>query len=164
MHNGIFLASFILLLYAFITKHKLFYCRALWVVLFGLGIGYGYLLYTPFLQKWYYNPVYMAVDSSHFDVANIPFPAITICSNNKVVDRQVESVLLTQPWRGLAKRDAEFATHFRRALTAIVMARENPAMLDDLQTGTIDILNKYSEKLFEVLKKVSLPYLKVNLI
>lgn len=126
------------------------------MILFILAIGYGYLLYTPFLQKWYYTPVYMAIDSSHFDVANIPFPAITICSNNKVVDRQVESVLLTQPWRGLAKRDAEFATHFRKALTAIVMARENPAMLDDLQIGTIDILNKYSENLFDVLKKVSL--------
>ena len=50
----------------------------------------------------------MAVDSSIYDVAQIPFPAITICSNNKIVERQLESVLLTQPWKSLAKKDPEF--------------------------------------------------------
>ena len=34
-------------------------------------------------------------------VDKIPFPAITICSNNKVVYRQLESVLRTQPWKAL---------------------------------------------------------------
>ena len=68
----------------------------------------------------------MAVDSSSYDVANIPFPAITICSNNKIVARQLESVLLTQPWRGLIKKDPQFADDIKKALTAIVMARENP--------------------------------------
>ena len=89
--------------------------------MFMLAVGYGYLLYTPFLEKWIYTPVYMAVDSSNFDVAQIPFPAITICSNNKIVDRQLESVLLTQPWKGLAKKDPNFSYNFKQALTAIVI-------------------------------------------
>ena len=97
----------------------------------------------------------MAVDSSSYDVAQIPFPAITICSNNKIVERQLESVLLTQPWKGLAKKDPEFADDFQKALTAIVMARENPPMLDNLDEGTVTVLNKYQETLPEVLKKVS---------
>ena len=100
----------------------------------------------------------MAVDSSSFDVAKIPFPAITICSNNKIVERQLESVLLTQPWRGLAKKDPEFADDFKKALTAIVMARENPPMLDNLDDGTILVLNKYQDSLPVVLKKVSLVF------
>ena len=100
----------------------------------------------------------MAVDSSRYDVARIPFPAITICSNNKIVERQLESVLLTQPWRGLAKKDPEFADDFKKALTAIVMARENPPMLDNLDDGTISVLNKYQDSLPEVLKKVSLVF------
>ena len=74
----------------------------------------------------------MAVDSSIYDVAQIPFPAITICSNNKIVERQLESVLLTQPWKSLAKKDPEFTNDFKKALTAIVMARENPPMLDNM--------------------------------
>ena len=120
-----------------------------------LAVGYGYLLYTPFLEKWIYTPVYMAVDSSSFDVGQIPFPAITICSNNKIVERQLESVLLTQPWRGLIKMDPKFSDDFRKALTAIVMARENPSMLDSLDEGTVSVLNTYQDSLPEVLKRVS---------
>ena len=140
----------------FSLKNLLIIFRAVWMVLFILGICYGYMLYTPFLEKWFYTPVYMSIDSSSFDVANIPFPAITICTNNKIVNRQLESVLLTQPWRSLAKKDPEFSTHFQKALTAIVMARENPPMLNSLNKGTIFLLNKYHELLTEVLKKVSL--------
>ena len=100
----------------------------------------------------------MAVDSSSYDVAQIPFPAITICSNNKIVERQLESVLLTQPWRGLTKRDPKFPEHFKKALTAIVMAQENPPMLNNLDEGTVSVLNKYQDSLPEVLKRVSLAF------
>ena len=130
--------------------------RIIWFFIFIGGIGYGYLLYTPYLEKWYYTPVYMAVDSSSYNVAQIPFPAITICSNNKIVERQLESMLLTQPWNGLSKRDPKFSEHFRKALTAIVLARENPPILNNLDDGTISVLNEYQNSLPEVLKRVSL--------
>ena len=97
----------------------------------------------------------MAVDSSSYDVAQIPFPAITICSNNKIVERQLESVLLTQPWRGLTKKTPKFPEYFKKALTAIVMARENPAMLNNLDDGTVSVLNEYQDSLPQVLKRVS---------
>ena len=100
----------------------------------------------------------MAVDSSSYDVAQIPFPAITICSNNKIVERQLESVLLTQPWKGHNKKDPKFAKSFKKALTAIVMARENPPMLNNLDEGTITVLNEFQDTLPEVLKKVSLVF------
>ena len=100
----------------------------------------------------------MAVDSSSYDVAQIPFPAITICSNNKIVERQLESVLLTQPWKGLTKRDPEFPDHFKKALTAIVMARENPPMLENLDEETVSVLNDFRNSLPEVLKRVSLVF------
>ena len=129
--------------------------RIIWFFIFIGGVGYGYLLYTPYLEKWFYTPVYMAVDSSNYDVSQIPFPAITICSNNKIVERQLESVILTQPWKGLAKRDPGFPDHFKKALTAIVMARENPPMLDNLDQGTVTVLNHYQDALPEVLKRVS---------
>ena len=130
--------------------------RIIWFFIFIGGVGYGYLLYTPYLDKWFYSPVYMAVDSSIYDVAQIPYPAITVCSNNKIVERQLESVLLTQPWRGHAKKDPKFADDFKKALTAIVMARENPPMLDDLDERTVSVLNEFQDSLPEVLKRVSL--------
>ena len=133
--------------------------RIIWFFIFIGGIGYGYLLYTPYLEKWFYSSVYMAIDSSIYDVAQIPYPAITICSNNKIVERQLESVLLTQPWRGHAKKDPKFADNFKKALTAIVMAQENPPMLDDLDEGTVSVLNEFQDSLPEVLKRVSLVFM-----
>ena len=101
----------------------------------------------------------MAVDSSIYDVAQIPFPAITICSNNKIVERQLKSVLLTQPWKGLTERNPNFPDHFKKALTAIVMAQENPLMLENLDEGTVSVLNEYQNSLPEVLKRVSLVFM-----
>ena len=98
----------------------------------------------------------MAVDSSSYDVAQIPFPAITICSNNKIVERQLESVLLTQPWKGHSKKDLKFAETLKKALTAIVMAQENPPMLNNLDPETGSILDEFQDSLPEVLKRVSL--------
>ena len=128
--------------------------RVIWFFIFIGGVGYGYLLYTPYLEKWFYTPVYMAVDSSNYDVSQIPFPAVTICSNNKIVNRQLESVLLTQPWKGYSKKMVNFAEDFKSALTALVIGEENPAMLSHLSQGAIDILNEHKDSLPEVMKKV----------
>ena len=77
--------------------------RLLWFIVFCFACFYGYLLYTPFLDTWYNEPTVIATDQADFPVEKLPFPAITICSNNKIVYRQLESVLRTQPWKGLMK-------------------------------------------------------------
>ena len=73
------------------------------MILFGFACYYGYLLYTPFLDTWYNEPTVIATDQADFPIGKIPFPAITICSNNRIVYRQLESVLRTQPWKALNK-------------------------------------------------------------
>ena len=88
----------------FISMYHLWlYFRLLWFILFGFAIWYGYLLYTPFLDVWNNEPTVIATDQADFPVEKLPFPAITICSNNKIVNRQLESVLRTRPWKGLTK-------------------------------------------------------------
>ena len=80
--------------------------RLLWLILFCFACYYGYLHYTPFLYTWYNEPTVIATDQADFPVEKLPFPAITICSNNKIVYRQLESVLREkQPWKGLMKRN-----------------------------------------------------------
>ena len=86
----------------------------------------------------------------------MPFPAITICSNNKIVRRQLESVLLTQPWKGYNKSIHNFAEDFERALTALVIAEDNPQMLSKLSPGVVSILNEHKDILPEVMKKVDI--------
>ena len=92
----------------------------------------------------------------------MPFPAITICSNNKIVRRQLESVLLTQPWKGYNKSIHNFAEDFERALTALVIAEDNPQMLSKLSPGAVSILNQHKDALPEIMKKVNIIYCLLN--
>ena len=134
----------------------LFYLRFLWFILFCFAIYYGYLLYTPFLDTWYNEPTVIATDQADFPVEKIPFPAITICSNNKIVYRQLESVLRTQPWKGLNKSIVNFEEDFTRAMTALVTAQDDPQRLKELSEGAKSILNEYSNELPKILRQVKL--------
>ena len=131
-------------------------CRFIWLLLFSGGVYYGYLLYTPILDDWYYHPVIHDVEKTDFYVKDLPFPAITICSNNKIVKRQLESVLLTQPWKGYNKIIDNFDKDFESALTSLVLAQEYPQSLSHLSQGAIDIINQHKDILPDVMKKVKL--------
>ena len=96
------------------------------------------------------------MEKTDFFVKELPFPAITICSNNKIVKRQLESVLLTQPWKGYNKKDESFTQNFESALTALVLANEYPQSLSHLSQGTIDILNEHKDALPDVMTKVKI--------
>ena len=130
------------------------HCRFVWFILFSGGVYYGYLLYTPTLHNWFYHPTVHDVEKTDFYVKELPFPSVTICSNNKIVKRQLESVLLTQPWKGYNKSIANFDKDFESALTALVLANEFPQSLSTLNQGTIEILNKHKDVLPDVMKKV----------
>ena len=127
-------------------------------MIFCWAVFYGYLLYTPFLNAWFYEPTVISIDQADFPVEKIPFPAITICSNNKIVYRQLESVLRTQPWKGLNKSIINFEVYFISALTALVTAQDDPQRLKELTKGAKSILNDYQKELPKVLKQVKLNY------
>ena len=133
-----------------------FYSRLLWFILFCFAVWYGYILYTPFLYVWNNEPTVIATDQADFPVEKIPFPAITICSNNKIVYRQLESVLRTQPWKALNKTILNFEEDFTRALTALVTAQDDPQRLKELTKGAKSILNDYKDELPNILRKVKL--------
>ena len=106
------------------------------------------------MYSWYYEPTVNAIDQHDFFVEKIPFPAITICSNNKIVYRQLESVLRTQPWKGLNKLTLNFEEDFISALTALATAQDDPQRLKELTKGAKNILNDYQKELPKVLRQV----------
>ena len=126
----------------------------MWFIIFAGGVGYGYLLYTPILHDWFYNRAIHDVEKTDFYVKDLPFPAVTICSNNQIVNRQFESLLLTQPWKGYNKRNPSFADDFKSALTALVNVEENQKTLSQLSQGAIDIVNVHKDILPDIMKKV----------
>ena len=106
------------------------------------------------MHDWFYNRAVHDVEKTDFFVKDLLFPAVTICSNNKIVNRQFESLLLTQPWKGYNKRNPSFADDFKSALTALVNAEENQNSLSQLSQGAIDIVNEHKDILPDIMKKV----------
>ena len=143
------------MIFRYICSMKLWFnFRLLWFIVFIFANYYGYLLYTPFLDAWYNEPTVIATDQADFPVEKIPFPAITICSNNKIVYRQLESVLRIQPWKTLNKTILNFEEDFVSALTSLVIAQDDGQRLKELSEGTRTILNEYPNELPKVLRQV----------
>ena len=110
------------------------------------------ILYTSVIyEKWICNRTILNIENVDFEMKNIPFPAVTICSNNKIVESQVDKILLSQPWRSLSEVNSNFSNDFKNALSALV-AQEK---LENLNNGSKNIVNDYKANLINVLSKVN---------
>ena len=92
------------------------YFRSLWCLsVIGSCILCGVLVY-PIYSKWQNTPTITSVEETNYAIWNIYFPAVTVCSNNKVVQSQIESLLKLQPWKNISKEDENFEINFRDAI------------------------------------------------
>ena len=90
--------------------------RSLWCLsVIGSCILCGVLVY-PIYSKWQNTPTITSVEETNYAIWNIYFPAVTVCSNNKVVESQIESLLKLQPWKNISKEDENFEINFRDAI------------------------------------------------
>ena len=101
--------------YIYNQNHVLIF-RSLWCLsVIGSCILCGVLVY-PIYSKWQNTPTITSVEETNYAIWNIYFPAVTVCSNNKVVESQIESLLKLQPWKNISKEDKNFKTNFRAAI------------------------------------------------
>ena len=128
--------------------------RLLWsFFVIGACILCGVLVY-PIYVKWQTQPTITSVDETNFAIWNIYFPAVTICSNNKVVESQIDKLLRSQPWKNITKNDSSFEKHFREAITTTVLFDAEPEELDQLDNEAENVINTHKKKIPAVLQKV----------
>ena len=73
------------------------YFRVLWfLLLLGMMCLTGFLV-EPILNKYLTSPTITTVSSTNYPVWKINFPAVTICSNNKMVNKQFNKALKKEP-------------------------------------------------------------------
>ena len=77
-------------------------CRFFWLCTIVAGLVLMFIFINPIFTKWQTNPTIVSPQSTNYPIWNIYFPAITICSNNKVVDGQLKRVTKKKPWVDLA--------------------------------------------------------------
>ena len=44
-------------------------------------------------DKWEASPVYVSVDTTSYPIYNIPFPAVSICSVNKIQEHRLDKAM-----------------------------------------------------------------------
>ncbi len=67
--------------------------RIFWVFSFCLGGFLASYFISALWDKWETSPVYVSVETTSHPIYDIPFPAVSICSVNKVEeDRLLESI------------------------------------------------------------------------
>lgn len=58
--------------------------RTLWTVMCALGLAAAFVLINKVWTQYSTSPTITSVESTHFPIWNIPFPAVTVCQVNKV--------------------------------------------------------------------------------
>lgn len=68
-------------------------CRLAWMLVFLSGICFSGYFCWQMWQKWDESPIITSVETQMYPLKNVPFPAITICSVNKVSKRRLMKAL-----------------------------------------------------------------------
>ena len=67
------------------NNHVFVLCRILWLIAISAGFAFSVIVITPLYDRFFNNPIIRSIESDNYPINNISFPAVTICSNNKVI-------------------------------------------------------------------------------
>ena len=73
------------------------FCRLLWLMLCMLSLSLGAYMIWDLVQKYDNNPVIISIEETNYPVYKVQFPAVTICSNNKVVEKNFNKAIKQPP-------------------------------------------------------------------
>lgn len=150
--------------------------RLLWTVLCVVGIVVSVLLVLPVYNKWSSTPLTTTVGSTSFPIWNVNFPAVTICSNNKVYTEALQNVLQQETCvqvyemnlaisdLGLTFRRSELdgglnstlAGHVQSLLRKyIFMMQRGSSVFDEISDWEIELINHYGYAIPILMRAVS---------
>ena len=115
----------------------------------------------PIMNKYIESPTIISPKTTNYPIWNIYFPAVTICSNNKVMSDQFKKVLKRPPWVNLSQEapDTEmFQIELERAIKTTLLYETRPELLqsDVLDNQTMKLMNENKKRLPSLLQQVKL--------
>lgn len=68
------------------------FCRVVWILLFLSGVCFS--MYFCYLMwcKWDESPVLVSLETNHYPLKEVPFPAVTVCNVNKVSSSRLREI------------------------------------------------------------------------
>ena len=72
-------------------------CRILWIVLCILSLCLGAYMIWGLVEKFDTNPIITSIEETNYPVYKVQFPAVTICSNNRISKKNLEKAIMKPP-------------------------------------------------------------------
>ena len=114
----------------------------------------------PILNKYIESPTIISPKTTNYPIWNIHFPAVTICSNNKIMSDQFKKVLKRPPWVNLSEEapsDLDFRNDLEKAIKTTLLYETIPELLssDELDNRTEELMNENKKHLPHLLQQVN---------
>ncbi len=74
------------------------YCRIFWTIAFALSFLLSVVLIFQTFVKWQLNPVLIGFEKSASKISDVPFPAITICTQHKISGQKAMKPEDSEDW------------------------------------------------------------------
>ncbi len=69
----------------------------MWIVAMTIALVLMLVLIAPIFSKWRNSPTYTSLNTTNYPIWNIPFPGVTVCSNNVINEKQLKAKLRKEP-------------------------------------------------------------------
>ena len=114
----------------------------------------------PILNKYIESPTIISPNTTNYPIWNIYFPAVTICSNNKIMSDQFKKVLKRPPWVNLSEEapsDLDFRNDLEKAIKTTLLYETIPELLnsDVLDNRAEELMNENKKHLPSLLQQVN---------
>lgn len=147
------------LLQVYPKRFTLFYFnRVIWMLLFLIGVCFSIYFCLLMWRKWDESPVLVSLETNHYPLKRVPFPAVTVCNVNKVSLnklRDIHGQLISSD-----NRFKNISYDQLRMSMRYMHRRIRPSKYDIEELAALDGLYKRNNvtalDLFQLLRKVSL--------
>lgn len=127
-----------------VDKESNWWERIGWLIVFLLGCAFSTYFCLAMWNKWVESPTIMSLETTRYPLSNLPFPAVSICSVNKISNRRLKDALAS------TKRDDsdQLLFHnvpYERIQETLRYMTKLDRALGDGQDERLNTLNKYYE-------------------
>lgn len=115
-----------------------------------------FVFIQPIYEKWQLNPTITSPASTNYPIWNVYFPAVTICSNNKVVEAQMDTVLKRDPWKNLTYVYPDLKASLMKAISNAILFETEPHLLkdDEIDATAKELLIEYKKDIPKAMQQV----------
>ena len=110
--------------------------RIIWAIVVTVGFTTTAQMIYPMYMKWQDSPTITFPKTTNYPIGEIDFPAVTICSNDKVMNWRLRLAMNNQPWLNLSNDQPYLFEYLRQAIGKIIVPTNDLANKYVIKNGT----------------------------